>query len=128
MNSNDSPILVTGCAGFIGGAFVKFLRNKGENVIGIDNLNSYYDVNLKYKRLEQIDNINNSSSRWKFYKISLENFEEILEVFSKERPTKVVHLAAQAGVRYSIKEPSAYIQSNLLGFFNILEAVNRYEI
>ena len=128
MNSNDSPILVTGCAGFIGGAFVKFLRNKGENVIGIDNLNSYYDVNLKYKRLEQIDNINNSYSRWKFYKISLENFEEILEVFSKERPTKVVHLAAQAGVRYSIKEPSAYIQSNLLGFFNILEAVNRYEI
>ncbi len=128
MNSNKSPILVTGCAGFIGGAFVKCLLNHGEKVIGIDNLNSYYDVNLKYKRLEQINNIKNTSSSWNFYQLSLENFEEILKVFSKEKPTKVVHLAAQAGVRYSIKEPSAYIQSNLLGFFNIIEAVNKYQI
>ena len=128
MNSNNSPILVTGCAGFIGGAFVKFLLNNGENVIGIDNLNSYYDVNLKYERLEQIDNIKKSSRSWKFYKISLENIDEILKVFFEEKPVKVVHLAAQAGVRYSIKEPSAYIQSNLLGFFNILEAVNKYKI
>ena len=82
MNSNDSPILVTGCAGFIGGAFVKFLRNNGENVVGIDNLNSYYDVNLKYKRLEQINNIKNTTSSWNFYQLSLENFEEVLKVFS----------------------------------------------
>ena len=128
MNSNNPTILVTGCAGFIGGALVKFLLNKGEKVIGIDNLNSYYDVNLKYERLEQINNIKKSSNSWKFYKSSIENFDEIIKVFSKEKPSKVVHLAAQAGVRYSLKEPSAYIQSNLLGFFNVLEAVNKYEI
>ncbi len=128
MNSNNHTILVTGCAGFIGGALVKFLLNNGEKVIGIDNLNSYYDVNLKHERLEQINNTRKSSNSWKFYKISIENFDEIIKVFSREKPSKVVHLAAQAGVRYSLKEPSAYIQSNLLGFFNILEAVSKYQI
>ena len=128
MSLNNSPILVTGCAGFIGGAFVKLLLERGENVIGIDNLNPYYDVKLKQERLERITRTKSSSQNWKFYKTNLEDFESIMDIYAKEKPSKVVHLAAQAGVRYSLVDPSAYIQSNLLGFFNILEANKNFNI
>tara|TARA_B100000242_G_scaffold231089_1_gene171118 strand:+ start:10247 stop:11284 length:1038 start_codon:yes stop_codon:yes gene_type:complete len=128
MNFKNSPILVTGCAGFIGGAFVNFLLEKGENVIGIDNLNGYYDINLKQKRIDHIRELSKSNNNWKFFKANIEDYESIQNIFKNEKPSKVVHLAAQAGVRYSIDNPSAYIQSNLLGFFNILEAVKRFKI
>ena len=115
-------ILVTGAAGFIGAALVIRLLEKGENVIGLDDLNSYYDPLLKESRLNEIQLVlNKSSGSWKFYKASLENKTYLKDIFSKHAPDIVVNLAAQAGVRYSIENPSSYIQSNLVGFSNLLE-------
>ena len=115
-------ILVTGAAGFIGAALVLRLLKNGENVIGLDNLNSYYDPNLKQSRLKGLQSLADvSSGRWKFYKTSLENDAELKDIFRNHSPEVVINLAAQAGVRYSITNPSSYIQSNLLGFGNLLE-------
>ena len=115
-------ILVTGAAGFIGAALAIRLLKNGENVIGFDNLNSYYDIKLKKSRLKEITKTSEKSSgKWKFYKSSLENVSSLKDVFKAHSPQIVVNLAAQAGVRYSLENPSAYIQSNLVGFLNLLE-------
>ncbi len=115
-------ILVTGAAGFIGAALVLRLLEDGFHVIGIDNLNPYYDPKLKETRLKGIQLFSNSSSgNWQFYKISLENQLALSKIFSCHSFDIVVNLAAQAGVRYSIENPSSYIQSNLVGFSNLLE-------
>ncbi len=113
-------ILVTGIAGFIGFHLAKRLaeENKYKNIIGIDNLNSYYDVNLKKDRLKQLEPYKNV----KFYKVDLIEKDNIFELFKKYKFDVVVNLAAQAGVRYSLKNPYAYIDSNIVGFLNILEA------
>ncbi len=122
MENSIKPVLVTGAAGFIGAAVALKILNKGEHVIGIDNLNNYYDPNLKKDRISYIEkNLNSSSGRWTFYQGSIEDINFLKEIFNKESPRIVVNLAAQAGVRYSLENPYAYIQSNLLGFFNIIE-------
>ena len=110
-------VLVTGSAGFIGSALSLRLLERGDEVIGIDSLNDYYDVNLKKARLARtLSNPNYTDLR-----IQLEDREGIAEVFRQYQPDRVVNLAAQAGVRYSIENPAAYIDTNLLGFGNILE-------
>ncbi len=111
-------VLITGAAGFIGFHLSKTLLDKSSCVIGFDNMNDYYDVKLKESRLE----ILKSYDKFKFIKGDLANKEEIRKVFEKYEPNIVVNLAAQAGVRYSIENPDVYIQSNVVGFLNILEA------
>ena len=113
-------ILVTGAAGFIGSNLVKRLYNDVEDVtvIGIDNMNDYYDVRLKEARLEELS----AHPSFVFVKASIADKAIITEIFEKYKPQVVVNLAAQAGVRYSITNPDAYIESNLIGFYNILEA------
>lgn len=110
-------ILLTGCAGFIGmHTALSFLRD-GNQIIGVDNLNSYYDVNLKKGRLKCLS----SNPDFTFYEMDVSDKQAISELFKSEKPQKVVHLAAQAGVRYSLVNPHAYIDSNIQGFMNILE-------
>jgi len=105
------------------------LIENGENVIGLDNLNSYYDLNLKELRLNRIQTVlDNSSGKWTFYKSSLENQNDLKKIFNTHTPAIVVNLAAQAGVRYSIENPSTYIQSNLVGFSNLLEQCRQHEV
>ena len=126
-------ILVTGTAGFIGYHLAKKLLELGHEVIGYDNINDYYDVNLKYARLNELgintdevkENVLVQSSTYakhKFIKSNLENAEIMNKLFEDEKFDAVCNLAAQAGVRYSIENPHAYIQSNVVGFMNILEA------
>lgn len=117
---NNRTILVTGSSGFIGSNLCKTLFNLFENIkiIGIDNMNDYYDVSLKEYRLAQLQ----SQSNYIFIKGDISDKSLIDEVFEKYQPSIVVNLAAQAGVRYSITNPDSYIQSNIIGFFNILEA------
>lgn len=119
-------ILVTGAAGFIGWNLSKQLlqMNKGITVIGFDNMNDYYDVSLKEYRLKELLNYED----FIFIKGDIANKKEVEEVFVKYKPNIVVNLAAQAGVRYSITNPDAYIESNLVGFFNILEACRSYPV
>lgn len=118
-------IFITGAAGFIGANLVKRLLQDNWNghIIGIDNLNDYYDVSLKEYRLRELDKIaQDSSSEWTFIKGNIADKALIEEIFTKYGPSIVVNLAAQAGVRYSITNPDVYIESNLIGFYNILEA------
>lgn len=115
-------ILVTGAAGFIGFHTCKKLLDMGEQVIGVDNLNDYYSVELKNKRLL----ILNENSNFEFHKISIENFEELEKVSKGVK--KIIHLAAQAGVRYSLENPRQYIESNIIGHFNILEICKNQNI
>lgn len=110
-------ILVTGVAGFIGFHVCQDLLAQGMSVIGIDNLNDYYDVNLKFARLAQLKDHPN----FKFFQIDLIDREGLAALFRNYIPEKVIHLAAQAGVRYSVKNPHAYADSNLTGFLNVLE-------
>lgn len=110
-------ILVTGAAGFIGMHASLRLLARGDEVVGIDNLNDYYDVSLKEARLARLT----PSSRFHFHKMSVEDREGMARVFRDHRPDRVIHLAAQAGVRYSLVNPHAYVDSNLQGFMNILE-------
>ena len=136
-------ILVTGTAGFIGYHLAKKLLQRGDEVVGLDNINDYYDVNLKYARLAELgisrEYIEKSNSKFnihhstfsplhKFYKVDLEDTEAINHIFEVEQFDAVVNLAAQAGVRYSIENPHAYIQSNVVGFMNILEACRNYDV
>lgn len=116
--SANKIYLITGAVGFIGSFLSKKLLEQGCKVIGVDNINDYYDVNLKYERLEKI----NSFDNFTFIKADISNKDKMLEIFSEYKPNIVVNLAAQAGVRYSIENPDAYIESNIVGFFNILEA------
>lgn len=111
-------ILVTGAAGFIGSNLCKVLLERNDEVVGIDNLNNYYDVNLKYARLNELEKYPN----FKFIKMDLKDKEDIDNLFNEYIFDVVVNLGAQAGVRYSIINPQAYIDSNMTGFFNILEA------
>jgi UDP-glucuronate 4-epimerase len=113
-------ILVTGAAGFIGAAVSQYLINRGDEVVGIDNINDYYDVNLKHARLAQLSS-SKASSLFSFTQMGVEDREKMSELFATHKFDRVVHLAAQAGVRYSLENPSAYIDSNIVGFGNILE-------
>lgn len=115
--------LVTGAAGFIGFYLSKKLLEKGCRVIGIDNINNYYDINLKYARLEKLKPFENFT----FIKEDISDKAMIMDTFEEYKPNIVVNLAAQAGVRYSIENPDVYIGSNIVGFFNILEAC-RYNL
>ena len=110
-------ILVTGVAGFIGMHCAKILLDRGDQVIGVDNLNDYYDVGLKEARLDQLTIHDN----FKFIKCGIEDSDSLAAVFSQEKPDRVIHLAAQAGVRYSLTNPHAYIDANVMGFTNVLE-------
>ena len=110
--------LITGAAGFIGFHLSKLLLERGEKVVGFDNINDYYDVSLKKARLD----ILNGFDKFTFIKGDLADAEAVNGLFDEYRPEIVVNLAAQAGVRYSIENPRAYIDSNVVGFFNILEA------
>lgn len=118
----NKKILITGCAGFIGSYLCKKILSCSDCiVIGIDNLNSYYDVNLKRERLKSIEEL--SADRFTFIKGDISDKEFIDRVFDENKFDIVVNLAAQAGVRYSINHPDVYIESNVIGFYNILEAV-----
>ena len=125
-------ILITGSAGFIGANLVlKLIKDKlGSTIIGLDNMNEYYDVRLKEYRLDQINALQSSNPaiKYHFIKGNLADKELISQVFETYRPDIVVNLAAQAGVRYSITHPDAYIESNLVGFFNILEACRHHDV
>lgn len=129
---NNKTILVTGSAGFIGSNLVKRLFNdvKGATIIGIDNMNDYYDVSLKEYRLGELDKLaaERPSLTYHFVKGDIADKAAIDGLFQQYRPAVVVNLAAQAGVRYSITNPDAYIQSNLIGFYNILEACRNYPV
>ncbi len=132
-------ILVTGSAGFIGFHLARRLLERGDEVIGVDNINDYYDVNLKYGRLHVLgiarDAISDNSAvasqtyeQHRFYKTDLSDQQALFQIFETERFDAVCHLAAQAGVRYSLENPQAYVDSNVSGFLNILEACRRFEI
>ena len=118
MAEKNKTILVTGSAGFIGFHLSKRLLDNGDKVVGIDNLNEYYDVSLKEARLNVLKGYNAFS----FYKISLEDNNDVQDIFSKHTFYTVINLAAQAGVRYSLTNPYVYVNSNIVGFLNILEA------
>jgi UDP-glucuronate 4-epimerase len=115
---------VTGVAGFIGFFLAKRLLEQGCSVIGIDNINDYYDINLKYARLDKLKPFD----KFTFIKEDISNKEMIMSIFNEYKPAIVINLAAQAGVRYSIENPDAFIQNNIVGFFNILEACRNYPV
>ncbi|MBR2336984.1 MAG: NAD-dependent epimerase/dehydratase family protein [Clostridia bacterium] len=122
---SNSTVLITGAAGFIGSNLVReILRSfKNVNIIGVDNVNNYYDVSIKEYRLKEIETaVEVSSCKWSFVKGNIADKELIDKLFKENKPDVVVNLAAQAGVRYSITNPDAYIEANLIGFYNILEA------
>ena len=133
-------ILVTGAAGFIGSNLVKRLFHDVKNirVIGLDSITDYYDVNIKYERLAEIEALAKSLPKqgdleglvepWLFIKGNLADKTLIDQIFAEHKPAVVVNLAAQAGVRYSITNPGSYIESNLIGFYNILEACRNYPV
>ena len=122
----DKSILITGAAGFIGSNLcIRLLKEvEGVKVIGLDNMNDYYDVNIKNYRLEQLSEVGGD---WTFIKGDLSDKQTINGIFSQYHPNVVVNLGAQAGVRYSITNPDAYIKSNMIGFYNILEACRNEE-
>lgn len=134
-------ILVTGAAGFIGFHLSKVLIDEGNYVVGLDNINDYYDVSLKYARLEQLGiskndaevffNLSKSNTHpdlFKFIRMNLEDKNELEKIFAEEKFDIVCNLAAQAGVRYSLENPDAYVQSNIVGFVNILESCKKHKI
>ena len=118
-------ILVTGAAGFIGAALSQRLLQEGDRVVGLDSLNDYYDPNLKQARLSQIEAVAPEGA-WLFVEMALEDGDALMALFAAEKPTVVVNLAAQAGVRYSLENPAAYIQSNLVGFCHLLEGCRHH--
>ena len=132
INLENKTVLVTGAAGFIGSNLVKELFNTTEeiNIIGLDSVNDYYDVSIKEYRLKEIENVasEKQKSKWIFIKGNLADKELIDKLFCEYKFDIVVNLAAQAGVRYSITNPDAYIESNLIGFYNILEACRNYPV
>ena len=111
-------VLVTGSAGFIGSHLVLALLEKGFHVCGIDNVNDYYDVSLKQARLERLK----PHSKFNFHKVDIRDGDAVAGLFDLHKPDRVIHLAAQAGVRYSIVDPHSYINANVIGFLNILES------
>ena len=127
INLEGKTVLVTGAAGFIGSNLVKRLFHDVKNikVIGIDSITDYYDVNIKYERLKEIEALHGD---WTFVHASIADKDAVEKIFTENKIAVVVNLAAQAGVRYSITNPDAYIQSNLIGFYNILEACRHHEV
>ena len=125
---SGKAVLVTGAAGFIGSALSRRLLSDYEDirVIGIDSITDYYDVNIKYGRLAELEKM--SRGRWKFVKASIADRDALENIFSSENISVVVNLAAQAGVRHSITNPDAYVESNLIGFYNILEACRHHPV
>lgn len=117
-------ILVTGAAGFIGFHLSKRLLAEDYHVIGVDNLNEYYDVRLKKERLRQLQD----NKKFTFYKVDLADSESLNQIFESYSIPIVINLAAQAGVRYSLTHPHSYVHSNLVGFVNILEACRHYQV
>lgn len=117
-------ILVTGCAGFIGMHTALRLLQRGDEVIGVDSLNDYYDVTLKEARLARLT----LCAGFKFYKMDLAVKEDVAQLFLKEKPQRIIHLAAQAGVRYSLENPHVYVDANLQGFMNILEGCRYHNV
>jgi len=137
MQDKKKKVLVTGAAGFIGFHLVKKLSELGYAITGIDNLNKYYDPQLKHDRLKELGVVlnnedaliqSNTISDFKFLKMELVDMNRMTELFEQEKFDIVVHLAAQAGVRFSIESPEVYIQSNIIGFFNILECSKNFKI
>lgn len=124
LDIKNKQILVTGAAGFIGSFLSSRLLDMGCSVVGFDNLNDYYEVSLKEWRLKQLE----EKSNWKFVKGNLADKDLVEKVFEEYRPQIVVNLAAQAGVRYSIDHPDVYIESNIIGFYNILEACRYHAV
>lgn len=120
----NKTYLITGAAGFIGYFLSKKLLEQGCTVVGIDNVNDYYDVKLKHTRLEQLE----PYEKFTFLKVDISDKEALTNVFKEYAPNVVVNLAAQAGVRYSIENPDVYMQSNVIGFYNILEACRHYPV
>lgn len=127
INLEGKTVLVTGAAGFIGSNLVKrmFRDVKDIKVIGIDSMTNYYDVNIKKERLKQIQELNRD---WTFIEDSIANRDAVEYIFTTYKPSVVVNLAAQAGVRYSITNPDSYIISNIFGFYNLLEACRHHEV
>ena len=128
---NNKTILVTGAAGFIGSNLICELLYSYSNIhiVGIDNMNAYYDVSLKEYRLKKIYSIAcERNCKWTFIEAGIEENHVVQQVFGEHWPAIVVNLAAQAGVRYSIENPSVYISSNIIGFYNILEACRHFPV
>lgn len=121
---SDGVHLITGTAGFIGFHLAERLLQDGRQVVGIDNVNDYYDPALKEARLQRLEN----HEQFVNHRISLEDSESVTDLFDRVRPGAVINLAAQAGVRYSMENPRAYIDSNIVGFTNILEACRKHEV
>lgn len=120
-------VLVTGAAGFIGSHVSLYLLERGDEVVGLDNINDYYDVNLKLDRLKRIEQHKNAHN-FSFIKMDVEDREGMPALFEEQKFDKVVHLAAQAGVRYSLENPHAYIDANIVGFMNILEGCRHNQV
>ncbi|QJR81996.1 NAD-dependent epimerase [Alteromonas pelagimontana] len=120
-------VLVTGAAGFIGSHVSMYLLERGDEVVGLDNLNDYYDVTLKHARLDRVKALP-SADKFSFVKMSVEDKDGMEKLFKEQQFDKVVHLAAQAGVRYSLENPHAYIDSNIVGFMNILEGCRHNKV
>ena len=127
MTPNKKIILITGAAGFIGSAITQKLLLENYHVIGIDNINGYYNPFLKQKRIKNIEQIDQNNC-WRFLKVNLENSKKIDQIFEEFKPNIVINLAAQAGVRYSLENPMSYIESNVVGFLNILEGCRNHKI
>ena len=132
-------ILLTGLAGFIGSHVAQRLAQRGDTIVGVDNINDYYDVRIKYGRLAEagiaqdsiVENCLTQSSKYpnyRFVKANLEDRENLFKLFENEKFDKVCNLAAQAGVRYSLINPYAYVESNIVGFVNLLEACRQFGI
>jgi len=121
VRESSRPILVTGVAGFIGAAVAERLLRRGQEVVGVDNFNPYYSPALKRARLERLEALPRADRLFQCHRHSLEDAEAMADLFRNSAPEAVVHLAAQPGVRYSIENPAAYIQSNLVGFGHVLE-------
>ncbi len=117
-------LLVTGCSGFIGMHVAEQLLLRGDEVIGLDNMNDYYETSLKEARLNQLQ----AHTNFRFYRLDLADRRGVADLFAQERPERVVHLAAQAGVRYSVDHPEVYLDSNLLGFGHILEGCRQASV
>lgn len=117
-------IIVTGAAGFIGAAVAEFLLKKNFEVVGVDNINEYYDITLKKSRLKNLS----LYEKFTFIQVDLKDYKKVSDIFQKHKIDRVLHLAAQAGVRYSLENPFSYVDSNLVSFFNILEACRQFDI